>query len=222
MDDSEMCPVCKTTKYNKPSMKLMINVCGHVICETCMEQTFFRGSAPCPNAKCGRVLKKNEFRDKIFDDAYIEKEVAIRKKYVKDLIKTEHEFPSLREFNDYLEMIETLMFNLANNLEEEETIKKIEDLKKEVKESSKNRVRLMMENPKRENPLFTYKPYTIFTHGPSLPSIPDILHKYVPNVPTNMTQLASGYPPHLPVNRLLLDAFSDLYLTVRPYPADQT
>ena len=27
----ETCPRCKTTKYNKPSMKLMINVCAHVL-----------------------------------------------------------------------------------------------------------------------------------------------------------------------------------------------
>ena len=31
MEDSEQCPNCKTTKYNKPSMKLMINLCGHVL-----------------------------------------------------------------------------------------------------------------------------------------------------------------------------------------------
>jgi CDK-activating kinase assembly factor MAT1 len=47
-----------------------------------VEQLFFRGSGPCH--KCGKVLKKNEFRDKVFDDAFIEKEVAIRKKHLKE------------------------------------------------------------------------------------------------------------------------------------------
>jgi hypothetical protein len=31
MDEAEQCPHCKTTKYNKPSMKLMINFCGHIM-----------------------------------------------------------------------------------------------------------------------------------------------------------------------------------------------
>lgn len=31
MDETETCPHCKTTKYNKPNMKLMINVCAHVL-----------------------------------------------------------------------------------------------------------------------------------------------------------------------------------------------
>lgn len=34
------------------------------------------------------------------------------------------------------------MFNLANNLEEEESIKKIEDLKREAKENAKSRTRV--------------------------------------------------------------------------------
>jgi hypothetical protein len=34
------------------------------------------------------------------------------------------------------------VFNLANNVDEEETLKKIEELKKEAKESSKNRSRV--------------------------------------------------------------------------------
>lgn len=54
-------------------------------CETCVEQLFFRGSGPCP--RCGRILKKNEFRDQVFEDTYVEKEIAIRKKFIKELEK---------------------------------------------------------------------------------------------------------------------------------------
>lgn len=106
MDDSETCPNCRTSKYNKPTMKLMINVCAHPLwvpiskfsylykwywifesfdferCESCVEQLFFRGSGPC--YQCKRILKKIEFRDQVFEDTYIEKEVQIRKKYLKE------------------------------------------------------------------------------------------------------------------------------------------
>ena len=38
------CPRCKTTKYRNPSLKLMVNVCGHNLCENCVELLFVRGS----------------------------------------------------------------------------------------------------------------------------------------------------------------------------------
>ena len=41
MDDE--CPVCKTTKYRNPSMKLLVNVCGHGLCSSCVETLFARG-----------------------------------------------------------------------------------------------------------------------------------------------------------------------------------
>ncbi len=43
MDDQE-CPRCKTTRYRNPSLKLMVNVCGHALCENCVELLFVRGS----------------------------------------------------------------------------------------------------------------------------------------------------------------------------------
>lgn len=51
-------------------------------CESCVEQLFFRGSGACP--KCSKLLKKAEFRDLIYEDTYIEKEVTIRKKIMKE------------------------------------------------------------------------------------------------------------------------------------------
>ena len=36
----QVCPRCKTTKYRNPNMKVMVNVCGHNICETCVELLF--------------------------------------------------------------------------------------------------------------------------------------------------------------------------------------
>lgn len=31
----------------------------------------------------------------------------------------------------------------------------------------------------KENPLYTYKPYTFYNHGPNMPSFEDILKKFV-------------------------------------------
>lgn len=51
-------------------------------CESCVESLFYRGSGACP--KCQKILKKNDFRELVFEDTYIEKEVQIRKKYIKE------------------------------------------------------------------------------------------------------------------------------------------
>ncbi len=38
-----VCPRCKTTSYRNPNMKLMVNVCGHNLCESCVELLFVKG-----------------------------------------------------------------------------------------------------------------------------------------------------------------------------------
>merc|ERR1711915_713893 len=61
----------------------------------------------------------------------------------KDFNKQEEDFESLREYNDYLEMVEDIIFNLTNNLDILETNKKIQQYKEENKDNIvKNRSRL--------------------------------------------------------------------------------
>lgn len=42
--EDQVCPRCKTTKYRNPSLKLMVNVCGHTLCENCVDLLFLKGS----------------------------------------------------------------------------------------------------------------------------------------------------------------------------------
>lgn len=79
----------------------------------------------------------------MFEDPMVEKEVDIRKRILRDFNKKEEDFSTLREYNDYLEEIETLVFNLSNNIEIIETNKKIEQYKKDNKEQiMKNKTKL--------------------------------------------------------------------------------
>lgn len=80
----------------------------------------------------------------LFEDSQVEKEVDIRRRVLRDFNKKEEDFASLREYNDYLEEVETIIFNLVNNIDQLETNKKIEKFKKENRElilKNKARVR---------------------------------------------------------------------------------
>jgi len=140
----QVCPRCKTTKYRNPTMKLMVNVCGHNLCESCVELLFVKGSGSCP--ECDIPLRRTNFRLQLFEDANIDKEVDIRKRILKDFNKQEEDFDTLGEFNDYLEMVEDIIFNLTNNLDILETNKKIINYKELNKEQIiKNRSRYSKE-----------------------------------------------------------------------------
>lgn len=125
----EICPRCRTSNYQNKSLKLLVNECGHDLCDKCVEHLFVRGSAPCHLCKC--VLKKSGFRAKRFEDFTVEREVDIRKRVLKDYNKTQDDFPSLRVYNDYLEEIEDIVFNFANNVDIEETKGRVEAYRKD-------------------------------------------------------------------------------------------
>jgi len=51
-------------------------------CENCVEVLFIRGSASC--LECGIVLRRNNFRLQLFEDAGVEKEVDIRRRVLRE------------------------------------------------------------------------------------------------------------------------------------------
>ncbi|XP_003742096.1 CDK-activating kinase assembly factor MAT1 [Galendromus occidentalis] len=139
MDDIA-CPRCKTTKFRNPALKLMVNQCGHPLCEKCVEIVFIKGSGNCTT--CNVLLRRNGFRFQVFDDPIVEKELDIRKKVLKDFNAREEDFATLREYNDYLEMVEDIVFKLTNNIEVDATRRKIDQYKKDNKSMiNKNRGR---------------------------------------------------------------------------------
>ncbi|XP_044127954.1 CDK-activating kinase assembly factor MAT1 [Bufo gargarizans] len=150
--DDQGCPRCKTTKYRNPSLKLMVNVCGHTLCESCVELLFVRGSGTCQ--ECNTPLRKSNFRVQLFEDPTIDKEVEIRKKILKIYNKREEEFPSLGEYNDYLEEIEEIVINLTNNVDLDNTKRKVEQYQKQNKDTiQRNKVKMTREQEELEEAL---------------------------------------------------------------------
>ncbi|XP_064179936.1 CDK-activating kinase assembly factor MAT1 [Anguilla rostrata] len=147
--DDQGCPRCKTTKYRNPSLKLMVNVCGHTLCESCVEMLFVRGSGNC--VQCDTPLRKSNFRVQLFEDPAVDKEVEIRKKILKIYNKRDSDFPSLREYNDYLEQVEEIVFNLTNNVDMENTKQMMEQYQRENRDIiQRNKVKLSREQEELE------------------------------------------------------------------------
>ena len=65
---------------------------------------------------------------------------------MKDFNKTEEDFSSAREFGDYQEFIEDIIYNLANNIEVQETNRQIAD----YKETNKNFINKNRQKNNRE------------------------------------------------------------------------
>jgi len=137
------CPKCKSNEYNKRDLVMMINECGHPICQSCVEHIFSRNANTCPYAGCERVLKKNTFWQQLFDDPMIEKENFIRRRVLKVYNFLEDDFPTLREYNDYLEHVEELIFKLLTDEDVEGVEEEIRNFREEHSDTiEKNRRRL--------------------------------------------------------------------------------
>ena len=139
------CPKCKTDEYNNKNIVMMINECGHPLCQNCVENIFARNANRCPYEGCAKTLKKNSFWEQLLDDPKIERENFIRKRLDKIYNMHEDNFGSLKAYNDYLEELEDVVFNLVNEIDVEETERRI----KIFKESKQD---LIDRNRRRLNP----------------------------------------------------------------------
>ncbi|PPQ64014.1 hypothetical protein CVT24_009388 [Panaeolus cyanescens] len=115
MDDQ--CPVCKSDRYLNPKLRLLVSSCYHKMCESCIDRLFTLGPAPCPHPNCSKVLRKLAFIPQTFEDLSVEKEVAVRRRIAKEFNKRREDFPDLRSYNDYLEEVEDITFNLINDID---------------------------------------------------------------------------------------------------------
>lgn len=122
---------------------------------------YYSGSGSCP--ECNVPLRRNNFRVQMFEDPMVEKEVDIRRRILRDynkrvssickfiifplhfIIKVrltsdqlielqEEDFNTVEEYDDYLEEIEKIIYNLCNNIDIINTNKRIEQYKRENRE----------------------------------------------------------------------------------------
>lgn len=79
-------------------------------------------------------MRRNGFKLQQFEDASVDVEVETRKRILQDYNKTEEDFGTLDEYNNYLVEIEDIIYNLVRNINIIETKERIERYKKENKD----------------------------------------------------------------------------------------
>ena len=101
-----------------PSLRFLVNPeCYHKLCSACVDRIFSHGPAPCPIAGCPKTLRKGRFREQTFEDVQVEREVDIRRRVAAVFNRREDEFETLRDWNDYLNEVEDITFNLINRID---------------------------------------------------------------------------------------------------------
>ena len=126
-NDEDRCPHCSSTRYMNKNLVIFTNtVCYHRLCETCADRLFGPGPRTCPYAGCGKTIRRGQYRRPRFEDLAIEREVDLRGQIARVFNRREAEFVDLRSWNDYLESVEELTFNLIFGIDVKETEAKIE------------------------------------------------------------------------------------------------
>lgn len=196
------CPRCKTTKYRNPQLKLLVNVCGHPLCEKCIELMFANGSAKC--YQCPTPLKRGNFKKQLFQDSQVEKDIQVRRDILRKFNKNQEAFPTLRDYNDYLEKLETVIYNLANDIDLDETNKLLDELRRPNTAAAPVKKQFQ---PK-ELP-YHHKSIQLNNEGPTIQTIDA---KYLKAIRSfSKRDLAGGFTSELAISRALGDAFTCLF-----------
>ncbi|KAF4784085.1 CDK-activating kinase assembly factor MAT1 [Colletotrichum scovillei] len=117
---NDICPVCKTMRYLNKDLEFLINPeCYHPMCANCVARIFSDGPNQCPYAGCHKTLRKKGFKSAYFGDLTVEREVDIRRRVAAVLNKVEDDFETLADYNEYLEWVETLTFDLISGTDAE-------------------------------------------------------------------------------------------------------
>ncbi|KAL2122824.1 hypothetical protein VTJ04DRAFT_3279 [Mycothermus thermophilus] len=115
IDPEDRCPVCNTMRYLNKDMEFLINPeCYHSMCVNCVNRLFNDGPNQCPYAGCHRTLRRKGFRSAFFGDLAVEREVDIRRRVAAVFNKVEDDFNTLEDYNNYLQMVEDLTFDLVS------------------------------------------------------------------------------------------------------------
>ncbi|ORZ36248.1 CDK-activating kinase assembly factor MAT1-domain-containing protein [Catenaria anguillulae PL171] len=140
-DQDVTCHSCHFNRTIAQDRKVLVTLCFHKICQLCLGRILRSGKGVCP--KCGREIRQSDVQAQKFEDLFVDREVRVRKRMLRVFNKIAADFPNQRAFDDYLEMVEEVIFNLANDIDVDETNALVEKYRRENQETiERNRARV--------------------------------------------------------------------------------
>eukprot|EP00531_Pseudo-nitzschia_arenysensis_P002686 CAMPEP_0116145958 /NCGR_PEP_ID=MMETSP0329-20121206/16902_1 /TAXON_ID=697910 /ORGANISM="Pseudo-nitzschia arenysensis, Strain B593" /LENGTH=292 /DNA_ID=CAMNT_0003641661 /DNA_START=72 /DNA_END=947 /DNA_ORIENTATION=+ len=126
MDDQEeqegffRCAICGIAEGDSSNLtsqsSLQTNAtvgCGHQFCNSCIDRELSRRREfPCPI--CETPVKKVTLSTRTLDDVLCEKDTSWRRRVLKVFNKSQKDFTSLLQFNNYLEEVEDIIYSIVN------------------------------------------------------------------------------------------------------------
>lgn len=133
-DDLFRCAICETAEGDASNLIgqqagggsfLQTNAsirCGHQFCNNCLDRELVRKREfPCPI--CKSAVKRVYLTSRSLDHVQCEKDTSWRRRIVSVYNKTEKDFASLLEYNNYLEQVEDMIYAIVNEEPAAEEIK---------------------------------------------------------------------------------------------------
>lgn len=118
------CAICGTTEGDNltSTTTLQTNAtvkCGHQFCTACIDRELARRREfPC--VVCGSAVRRVTLTQRTLDDVQTEKDTGWRRRVLKVFNKTQADFATLQEYNDYLEEVEDMIYSIVNEEPEAE------------------------------------------------------------------------------------------------------
>lgn len=133
---TDICPVCSSGGYLDPDLRFYLNPdCYHKMCQKCVQRIFRNGPALCPYQGCNRTLRMNRFREITFEDIRVEKEVDVRRRMSRIFNKREEDFETMHDYNNYLNKVEDIIFDLINGVNVEQRNREVAEYQQSESDS---------------------------------------------------------------------------------------
>jgi CDK-activating kinase assembly factor MAT1 len=113
-----------------------------------VERIFAHGTAPCP--VCQTLLRRSDFLLPTFTDLRVERECRIRRRLTDIFNRREEDFETVRDYNDYLEEVEGIVWCLVEEVDVQKTNERLEAYRLQNLEGIQARRRRGEEDAERE------------------------------------------------------------------------
>ena len=138
--EEDICTICgdsKSSVGNLTNESLLVNNkkgCGHLFCQKCISKEFLtKRQFFCRT--CKELVKKNTLSEKSLIELESQNDFEIRKDIKEIYNKTSADFDCHKDYCDYEEMVEDIIYNLVNDIDLTETKRRISEYKSQNRDS---------------------------------------------------------------------------------------